>query len=91
MVDFSGGHLSSDGGAVLLRQVDSSIGLSRRLADCFVDQRDVRFVEHQVRELVGQRLNALALGYEDLNDHADLRLTIDAVLLLMGNAVEGRC
>ena len=73
VVDFSGGHLSSDGGAVLLRQVDSSIGLSRRLADCFVDQRDVRFVEHQVRELVGQRLNALALGYEDLNDHADLR------------------
>lgn len=73
MVDFSGGHLSSDGGAVLLRQVDSSIGLSRQLADCFVDQRDARFVEHQVRELVAQRLNALALGYEDLNDHADLR------------------
>lgn len=72
-VDFSGGHLSSDGGAVLLRQVDQSIGLSRQLAGCFVDQRDARFVEHQVRELVAQRLNALALGYEDLNDHADLR------------------
>ncbi len=72
-VDFSGGHLSSDGGAVLLRQVDQSIGLSRQLAGCFVDGRDARFVEHQVRELVAQRLNALALGYEDLNDHADLR------------------
>lgn len=72
-VDFSGGHLSSDGGAVLLRQVDQSIGLSRQLAGCFVDRRDARLVEHQVQELVAQRLNALALGYEDLNDHADLR------------------
>ena len=73
VADFSGGYLSSDGGAVLLRQVDQSLGLSRQLAGCFVDQRDARFVEHQVRELVAQRLNALALGYEDLNDHADLR------------------
>jgi len=72
-VDFSGGHLSSDGGAVLLRQADQSIGLSRQLAGCFVDRRDARFVEHEVHELVAQRLNALALGYEDLNDHADLR------------------
>jgi hypothetical protein len=72
-VDFGGGHLSSDGGAVLLRQVDQSIGLSRLVAGCFVDGRDARFVEHEVCELVAQRLNALALGYEDLNDHADLR------------------
>ena len=43
--DFSGGYLSSDGGALLLRQVDRSVGLSRLLADCFVDQRDQRFVE----------------------------------------------
>jgi hypothetical protein len=72
-VDFSGGYLSSDGGAVLLRQIDQSIGLSRLLAGCFTDHRDARFVEHEVPELVAQRLNALALGYEDLNDHADLR------------------
>lgn len=72
-MDFGGGHLSSDGGAVLLRQVDHSIGLSRQLAECFVDGRDARFVEHAARELVAQRLHALALGYEDLNDHADLR------------------
>ena len=71
--DFSGGYLSSDGGALLLRQVDRSLGLSRLLAGCFVDGRDVRFVEHAVEELVAQRLCALALGYEDLNDHADLR------------------
>ena len=57
----------------MLRQVDQSIGLSRQLAGCFVDGRDARFVAHEVRELVAQRLNALALGYEDLNDHADLR------------------
>lgn len=58
---------------MLLRQTDQSIGLSRQLAGCFVDRRDARFVEHGVHELVAQRLNALALGYEDLNDHADPR------------------
>lgn len=73
VVDFQGGYLSSDGGAVLLRQVDQSLGLSRQLAGCFVDQRDERFVAHGVRELVAQRLNAIALGYGDLNDHGDLR------------------
>ena len=73
MADFSGGHLSSDGGALLLRQVDQSVGLSRRMASCFQDERDPRFVEHAVEELVRQRLLALALGYGDLNDHADLR------------------
>ena len=73
VADFSGGYLSSDGGVLLLRQVDRSVGLSRALAGCFVDQRDRRFVEHTVAELVAQRLHALALGDEDLNDHADLR------------------
>ena len=85
-VDFSGGHLSSDGGAVLLRHVDQSIGLSRLLAGCFVDDRDARFVEHEVNELVAQRLNALALGYEDLNDHADLRR--DPLLALAANKLD---
>jgi hypothetical protein len=73
VADFSGGYLSSDGGVMLLRQLDQSLGLSRRLASCFVDERDARFVEHSVQELVAQRLQALALGYGDLNDHADLR------------------
>jgi hypothetical protein len=85
-VDFRGGHLSSDGGAVLLRQVDQSIGLSRLLAGCFVDGRDARFVEHEVRELVAQRINALALGYGDLNDHADLRR--DPLLALAANKLD---
>lgn len=73
VADFSAGHLSSDGGALLLRQLDHGLGVSRVLADCFQDQRDARFVEHPLRALLAQRLYALALGYEDLNDHTDLR------------------
>jgi len=73
MADFSGGFVSSDGGVLLLRQADRSIGLTRGLASCLADRRDARFVEHRVEELLAQRLYGLALGYEDLNDHADLR------------------
>lgn len=73
VADFSGGHLSSDGGALLLRQVDAGLGVSRALAGCFVDRRRQDLIEHQVPELIAQRLYALALGYEDLNDHAHLR------------------
>ena len=74
VADFSGGALSSDGGVLLLRQVDHSLGLSRALAACFEDGRDLRYADHTVRELVSQRLYGLALGYEDLNDHDRLRL-----------------
>ena len=73
VADFSGGHLSSDGGALLLRQVDAGLGLSRALAKCFADHRRQDLIEHTVEELLRQRLQALALGYEDLNDHRDLR------------------
>ena len=73
VADFSGGALSSDGGLLLLRQVDSGLGVSRTIAKCFTDARDPLRVEHSVPELVRQRLFALALGYEDLNDHSDLR------------------
>jgi hypothetical protein len=72
--DFSGGHLSSDGGALLLRQIDRGLGISRSLARCFYDTRHPVFVDHQVEELLAQRLEGLALGYEDLNDHNTLRL-----------------
>ena len=72
--DFTGGHLSSDGGALLVRQIDSRLGVSSRLAECFVDCRDQRFVEHRLPELVAQRLYGLVLGYEDLNDHNHLRV-----------------
>jgi hypothetical protein len=73
VADFTGGDLSSDGGVLLLRQIDQGLGLSRTLAACFHDTRDARFVEHAVPQLVAQRLYGLALGYEDLNDHAFLR------------------
>ena len=73
VADFSAAHLSSDGGVLLLRQIDRGLGVSRELAACFRDTRDPRFVEHRLPALLAQRLYALALGYEDLNDHADLR------------------
>jgi hypothetical protein len=73
VADFSGGTLSTDGGALLLRQIDQALGLSRTLAACFYDARDGRFIDHTVEELNRQRLYGLALGYEDLNDHDQLR------------------
>jgi len=72
--DFSGGYLSSDGGGLLLREVEGRMGLVKRLAGCFVDGRDQRFVEHQLDCLIAQRLFGVTLGYEDLNDHDRLRL-----------------
>lgn len=73
VADFSGGILSSDGGLLLLRQVDRGLGISAALAGCFEDKRDARWVDHSVQQLLAQRLYGLALGYEDLNDHALLR------------------
>jgi hypothetical protein len=72
-VDFSGGHLSHDGGALLLRQIDRQDGISEALRRCFRDWRDPRYCDHTLRELLAQRLFGLALGYEDLNDHNALR------------------
>ena len=72
--DFSGGTLSSDGGALLLRQVDVNLGLTQSLARCFRDTREQVYVDHSVPQLLAQRLYGLALGYEDLNDHQRLRL-----------------
>jgi hypothetical protein len=74
VADFSGGSISSDGGALLLRQVDMNLGLTMELAQCFGDLRQQSFVDHSVQQLVAQRIYGLALGYEDLNDHNELRL-----------------
>jgi hypothetical protein len=60
VADFSGGHLSSDGGALLLRQVDGLSGISAKLASCFSDDRNQVFVEHSLPELIAQRLYGLA-------------------------------
>jgi len=70
---FDGGRVSSDAGALLLGKADAAIGLVDRLAACFADQRNPDLIEHSVRTLVGQRVFGLALGYEDLNDHEQLR------------------
>jgi hypothetical protein len=70
---FDGGDITSNAGALLLGQVDRGLGLMRRFAECFTDRRDPRFVEHALETLVGQRIFGLALGYEDLNDHDELR------------------
>jgi hypothetical protein len=74
VADFSGGTLSSDGGVLLLRQVDAGLGVTRSLAQCFCDARQPIYVDHSVEQLLAQRLYGLALGYEDLNDHQGLRL-----------------
>jgi hypothetical protein len=74
VASFDGGTISSDGGSLLLRQTDQRLNLLPRLAECFVDRRDPERVEHSVQEMLSQRIYGLALGYEDLNDHEDLRL-----------------
>jgi hypothetical protein len=71
---FDGGHVSSDGGALLLREVDLRLELCRRFAVCFTDYRHPVFVEHSVESLIRQRVLGLCLGYEDLNDHDTLSL-----------------
>jgi len=73
VADFSGGEVTSDGGALLLREIDAGSGIVRRFAECFEDYRDPTLIEHSQYELVGQRVFAMALGYEDVNDHDELR------------------
>lgn len=73
VANFDGGDITSDGGALLLRKAEQLTGVVRQFAACFTDHRNPRLIEHTVEELVAQRVYALALGYEDLNDHDDLR------------------
>ena len=73
VADFGGGAITSDAGALLLGATDNAINLVDRFAGCFIDGRTPGRVVHQVRTLVGQRVFGIALGYEDLNDHDDLR------------------
>ncbi len=73
VASFDGGAITSDAGALLLGATDRAIGLIRRFAACFEDHRSAEQVEHSVATLVGQRVFALALGYEDLVDHDTLR------------------
>jgi Transposase DDE domain group 1 len=86
VADFSGGTLSIDAGALLLRQVDAGLGLIPSLAQCFNDARNPIFVDHSVVQLLAQRIYGLALGYEDLNDHERLRL--DPLLATACNKID---
>jgi len=70
---FNGGNICSDAGGLLLRQTEEATGIIRKFAACFTDHRDPDLIEHTVEELLAQRIYALALGYEDLNDHDELR------------------
>ena len=70
---FDGGAITSDAGGLLLREVEKRTGIIGQFASCFTDYRDPELVEHGVAELVAQRIYGLALGYEDLNDHEELR------------------
>jgi len=70
---FDGGKITSDAGALLLGASDRAIGLIDRLAGCFTDSRLSGQVEHRVATLVGQRIFGIALGYEDVLDHDELR------------------
>jgi hypothetical protein len=73
VAEFNGGAISSDAGAVLLRETDQKLRLIERLSECFLDARNPGLVEHSVGQMLRQRVYALALGYEDINDHEQLR------------------
>src|SRR5690606_2074842 len=80
--NFEGGDLSSDGGLMLLRQIDARTGLSRMAARALTERRTPGRIRHRLRDLLAQRLYGLCCGYEDLNDHDRLRAD-----LLMQTAV----
>ena len=70
---FDGGNITSDAGGLLLRETENQAGIIRQFSKCFEDLRDPNRIEHTVKELISQRVYGLALGYEDLNDHDELR------------------
>ena len=73
VAEFSGGTVSSDGGVLLLQEADSKMNLLARFSQCFIDRRNPVLIEHSIEQMIRQRVYALALGYEDLNDHEQLR------------------
>jgi hypothetical protein len=85
---FDGGAVTSDAGALLLGAADRAINLVGRLAACFRDARKPELIEHEVATLVGQRVFGVALGYEDLNDHDELRH--DPVMAILAGKLEAR-
>src|SRR3954463_804641 len=87
VASFDGGAITSDAGGLLLGATDRVLGLTRRLAACFKDSRDPAYTEHALETLVMQRVVGIALGYEDLNDHDQLRH--DPVLATLAGKLSG--
>jgi hypothetical protein len=85
---FDGGAITSDAGALLLGATDGAIRLVERFAQCFIDRRRPELVEHLVATLVGQRVFGIALGYEDINDHDELRH--DPVMAVLAGKLQAR-
>ena len=85
---FDGGEVTSDAGGLLLGATDRAIGLVRRFAACFADGRAQAQVEHSVATMVAQRVFGIALGYEDLVDHDQLRH--DPVLATLAGKLQAR-
>ena len=85
---FDGDAMTSNAGALLLREADRITGLTRQAAACFTDGRRQDRIEHRVETLIAQRIHGVALGYEDLNDHDELRH--DPVLGLVSGKAEAR-
>jgi hypothetical protein len=85
---FDGGAISSDAGALLLGRTDRAIRLVDRFARCFIDRRVPELIEHEVATLIGQRVFGLALGYEDINDHDELRH--DPVMAVLAGKLKAR-
>jgi Transposase DDE domain group 1 len=86
VAEFNGGAISSDGGALLLRETDQKLNLLPRFSQCFLDGRNPDLIEHSVEQMLAQRVYGLALGYEDLNDHEQLRH--DPLLGMLAGKVE---
>jgi hypothetical protein len=85
---FDGGQITSDAGSLLLGATDRAIGLVDRFAACLTDHRCAELIEHEVSTLVGQRVFGIALGYEDLNDHDQLRH--DPMMAILAGKLEAR-
>ena len=88
VADFDGGPITSDAGALLLRRVQRRLSLIDQVAACFTDHRNPDPIQHSRRTLIAQRIVAIALGYEDLNDHGQLRH--DAPMPLLSQQGPGR-
>jgi hypothetical protein len=86
---FDGGDITSDGGALLLQKLEARTGIVRRFAACFTDYRNPRQIEHPLLDLITQRVFGLALGYEDLNDHDELRRDPMLAVALSKDDVKG--